>query len=63
MILFSDGLCAQVLFNGQWVVGTTFYSSIVSDDHAFLSFHQANTRDYASRGHCFTVVNLVRGQL
>ena len=60
VILCGDLLRAQVLLDGQRIIGAAFYGRIVGDDHAFEPVNPADTGNDAGARHV-VAVDLPRG--
>ena len=54
-VLLGDGLGAQVLFDGQRVIGAAFDRGIVGHDHAFDAFHPADAGNHPGSRDVFAI--------
>ena len=61
VVLFGNGLGAQVFFHRQRKVTAAFDRGVVGDNHAVPARYLANTRDYPGAGYLF-MVNVVSGK-
>jgi hypothetical protein len=61
-IFQGDFLGAQVLLDGQRVVGAAFHRRVVGDDHAFDAVNAADAGDHRRRRH-IAAIHVVSGEL